>query len=241
MTVNGQPSEAFGAYVFRDGDNIVLRADQAVATRDLGAVAQAITHSAEYFQSIVTNTYQQYLERSPDQVGLTYWVTQLQQGFTEERLVASFVGSGEYRASQGNTDADWIRGMYQDLLGREADDAGLNVWLARLTGGVQPVEIALGLATSLERAALRIREDYFTFLGRAAAAEEVLFWAGRLREGVAHATIIAGFLASTEYYYKPAKAQGNPSGWIQGLYRDVLHRSAGETEVKAWLGNLGRG
>lgn len=241
MTVNGQPNEALGAYVFRDGDNMVIQADQAVMARDLSAAAQAITHSAEHYRSIVTHTYQHYLERNPDLAGLTYWVSQLQQGLTEERLEASFVSSAEYRASQGSTDAAWIRGMYQDLLDRAADDAGLNAWLGRLTAGAQPYEIALGLTTSLEHAAQRIRADYFTYLGRAAAAEEVSFWAGRLQEGVDHATLVAGFLSSTEYYYKPAKGQGNPADWIQSLYRDVLHRSAGEAEVKAWLRSLGRG
>ncbi len=240
LTVNGTANETLGAYVLRDGDALVLRTDQAVASRDIVAAAQAITHSAESYGYFVSQCYQHYLGRNPDPEGLVFWVTQMQQGLTQQRLEASFLSSPEYWTSHGGTSTAWVQALYHDLLERAPDEAGLNAWLAQMNAGTPAYEVALGLAASLERAAMQIREDYFTYLGRAASEEDVNYWTGRFRDGATNETLVAGFVASSEYYYKAAKGNGSPADWIHSLYRNVLHRPAAAAEVSAWLGILGR-
>src|SRR5205085_1785955 len=46
-------------------------------------VAQALTHGAEYFATIVRPVYQKFLGRDADASGLAFWVSQMQHGLTD--------------------------------------------------------------------------------------------------------------------------------------------------------------
>jgi hypothetical protein len=58
--------------------------------------------------------------------------------------------------------------MYQDLLQRPADAAGLANWSAALDQGVNPAQVALDLAQSSEGRALQVQTLYQQFLHRPA-------------------------------------------------------------------------
>src|SRR5205807_7662369 len=94
----------------------------------LPAVAATLTTSAEYYTGIVTAAYQRYLGRLPDSAGLAGWVTQMQHGLTDEHLEADFIGSPEYINAHGGAGAGWVKGMYQDLLGRTPSQGEVDEW-----------------------------------------------------------------------------------------------------------------
>jgi hypothetical protein len=95
-------------------------------------VASALSHSAESYANFVTAAYQRYLGRLPDAAGLNAWVSAMQSGLSDERLESGFLGSDEYIALHGGQGAGWVRGMYQDLLGRTPSDAEVQGWVNAL-------------------------------------------------------------------------------------------------------------
>jgi V8-like Glu-specific endopeptidase len=198
-------------------------------------VASLIVHSNESYGRVVTASYQTYLGRSPDGGGLAYWVGRMGHGLSDEALEANFIGSAEYIANHGGQGEGWVRGMYQDLLGRPPDDAGVQFWLARLAQGVTPAQVAYGFAASAEREGQRVTADYATFLKRVPDPSEVAYWVSRFLTGVSNEDVIAGFISSPEYYKLHVN---NDAAWVGALYQDVLGRTASPDEIDGWLALL---
>lgn len=240
MTVNNQPSTAFGSLLLRDRDEIVLRATGAFPIANLSNIATSFTHSDENFRNFVTQAYSKYLGRSPDPQGLAGWVVRMRQGMTQEQIEANFIGSAEYIASHGGTGEAWVRGMYQDLLGRSPDPVGLQGWVARLNSGTKPYDVAYGFAASAEREGIRVREIYTTFLGRQPSQAEVDGWVTQFINGARQEAVVAGFLGSREYFNSSRKGNGDSATWLRSAYRDILRREAGTAEVTSWLEVLNR-
>src|SRR5262249_13809994 len=136
-------------------------------------VAQALTHSAEYYTHFVTEAYRRYLGREPDGLGLSGWVGAMLRGnVSDEQLEAQFIGSAEYIRNHGGTGAEWVGQMYQDLLGRQPSDAEVLAWVAYLNVGGSPFTVAYDFASAPERETIRVQNDYVTYLGRHASNAE---------------------------------------------------------------------
>ena len=120
------------------------------------AVASGIVHSTENFDNFVIGEYATLLGRAPDIGGFNAWVGQLQNGVSPEAVEAGFVSSAEYILDHGNNAAQWLTGLYNDLLGRAPDAGGFNNWLNALAGGMSPSQVAQLFATSTERESILI-------------------------------------------------------------------------------------
>jgi hypothetical protein len=204
---------------------------------NLRDVANALTHSREYYANIVTATYQRYLGRTPEAAGLDAWVQLLQNGLTDERLEAGFIGSPEYIRNHGGTGEAWVKGMYHDLLGRAPDAAGLNAWLDQLQHGADPAAIALGFAASAEREGQHVTADYQRYLGRPPVPAEVNRWVDLfVHDGVRNEDVVGGFVGSPEYFQGK---YGNARDWLFSAYQDILGRQPDEAGANTWLENLG--
>src|SRR5207245_1131524 len=175
----------------------------------LGATANGITHSTEHYKQFVTNAYQIYLGRAPDPASLNSWVAAMQHGLTDEQLEAGFIGSAEYIANHGGKGAGWVRGMYQDILGRTPSQSEVDGWVQALNSGVAPQDVAYGFASGAEREGNRVRADYQTFLGRTPTQPEVAGWVNGFLHGLTNEDLVAGFLSSPEYYNSAAKGKGD--------------------------------
>jgi hypothetical protein len=163
-------------------------------------VAANLIHTPEYFALIVNPLYEKYLGRTSDQGGLNFWINQMLNGETDEQVEAGFIGSPEYFARAGGTNLAWVDAMYNDLLGRPADAQGELFWTNNLANGESRAQVALGFAASPEREILRIQDDYFQFLGRAATPSEVDGLVNSFEHGATNEVLITGFIASDEYY-----------------------------------------
>ncbi len=206
---------------------------------NLPSVAGIFTHSSEAFSLFVAGAYGLYLKRLPDAEGLAYWIDQLQnQGVTDEKLETDFLSSGEYIASHGGTGNAWVIGMYQDLLGRNPDPAGLAYWTNVLSTGGSAYSVAYGFAASAEREGQRIAGDYEIYLGRQLDAAGQAYWVNQFLNGARNEDVVAGFLGSAEYYQNPDKGQSNRTAWIDSVFQDVLQRDPSAADLAFWLTQL---
>jgi hypothetical protein len=207
LTVTPTPNQRFVTRAFQD---LLGRAPDAgglaywVAQLDQGvprsAVAEQLTHSAEYYATIIRPAYQQFLGRDADDAGVAFWTARMQQGLTDEQLQASFIGSPEYFQHSGGTNKSWVDAMYHDLLGRAPDAGGEQFWVGQLAAGADRAAVALGFAASDEREGQRVQQDYQQFLGRSASAAEVAFWVNQFRHGRSNEDVVSGFVGSDEYF-----------------------------------------
>jgi hypothetical protein len=163
-------------------------------------LATLLTHSDEYFATIIRPAYQQYLGRNADAAGLAFWTARMRQGLTDEQLEAAFIGSPEFYQQAGGTDKAWVDAMYLDLLGRTPDAAGEGYWVEALGLGAGLSKVAYGFAASPEREGQLVQQDYQTFLHRSASGGEVAYWVERFTQGVTNEDVVAGFLGSDEYF-----------------------------------------
>ncbi len=111
------------------------------------------TDSGEMFR-----LYNAAFARFPDADGLKYWIDQFSSGKNTRRVVAqSFLGSAEFTEKYGSnvSDETYVNNLYKNVLGRDADTAGLNYWVGNLSSGVETrYEALLGFAESAENKAL---------------------------------------------------------------------------------------
>lgn len=77
----------------------------------------------------VLNLYRKVLEREPDEDGFKFWVTALQEKrMSATEVAGSFYFSDEYR-ELGKTREQYVRDLYQGLLGREPSMFEKLTWL----------------------------------------------------------------------------------------------------------------
>ncbi|WP_339115215.1 DUF4214 domain-containing protein [Thioclava sp. GXIMD2076] len=99
----------------------------------------------------VFRLYQATLGRAPDLAGLTVWTTALSQGKSFGDVVDGFVNSPEFQQSYGNVDdAGFVTLLYQNVLGRAPNAAGLSDWCARMDQGWTRAEVVEGFSQSAE-------------------------------------------------------------------------------------------
>jgi Domain of unknown function (DUF4214) len=197
----------------------------------LDQVALAFTGSAEYFANLVTQDYVQLLHRTPSGGEVSSWVSLMQNGLTDEQLLAGFTSSAEYYQQAGGTDQAWIDALYLDVLGRAADAAGEAAWLNLSASGVSRFGIAYGFAISVEHESMVIASDYQGILGRAAGAAETAVWVGNMQQGMSAEQVVAAFVASDEFY---AGHGSSIAGWLNGVYQVILQRAADTTGLNHW-------
>jgi hypothetical protein len=222
----------------KDGDSAISLSSGVVADAStpstLGAVDQALVHSAEFLANLIRNDYQQYLGRTAGTSEVAGWVSSIQQGMTDVQVMANMIGSSEYFVHVGNNAKSWVDSLYQSLLNRTADPSGEQFWMqeAALTG---KGTIALQIANSPERESIVVQHDYQTYLGRSAGAAEIGGWVNAFENGATNQTLIANFIGSQEYYQKQ---NSNARDWLFSAYQQLLSRNPDQAGLNNWLAIL---
>lgn len=89
----------------------------------------------------IAQLYSEYLGRAPDPSGLDYWSGLLGGGESLSNIEQAFATSKEAQTYAAAEEADraaneaLVSGYYGDVLGRDADTAGLDYWTDQLTSG----------------------------------------------------------------------------------------------------------
>jgi len=100
----------------------------------------------------IARLYQATLDRRPDAAGLAGWRAEMEAGKSLLELTPGFLGSIEFNALYGSTgNAQFITLLYNNVLDRAPDAAGLNGWLDQLnSGALTRGQVVLGFSESLE-------------------------------------------------------------------------------------------
>jgi uncharacterized delta-60 repeat protein len=174
--------------------------DAGVAGRD--DVALGIEDSLEGRIQLVQSFYLRYLQR-PGQAGeVMAWVGFLLNGLSQEELAAQILGSPEYAQDYPDpvTGERFIRAVYEDVLGREPDAAGLQQWESALAAGASHADVALGVRASQEGHATFVDGLYHRFLHRAAEPAGLELYVGLLIQGLRAENVVAAVVGSEEYF-----------------------------------------
>jgi VCBS repeat-containing protein len=170
-------------------------------------VADGIWRSGEHRGMQVDAYYNTYLHRASDPAGRDYWVKAFLAGATEIDIEQGFLTSGEYRATH-TTDASYLAGLYQDVLGRTPDSAGLAYWTQTLQSLVSAGAggrdvIARNFLTSGE-AYLQVLDRYYAdYLGRSPDSAGAQSWLNGLEHSAFSLESVAiGILSSDEYFHR---------------------------------------
>ena len=172
---------------------------QLKAGESAAQVAGQFFQSPEYTTDVVESYYQTYLGRDGDPAGVASWVAKLQAGASEEEVAAAFLSSPEYSAKHV-TDGDFVQSLYENILGREGDPAGINNWTQLLGAGTSRGAVAASFIGSPESSQRAIDGDYNVFLARVGDTSGVNSWMAQVQNGsMTLAEVAALFAGSPEY------------------------------------------
>jgi len=153
-----------------------------------------------------------------------------------QAAMANLYGTGDSCSSYGNRNfwrmyTDWfgspngtevafVKAVYQDVLGRDADDPGLAYWVGALKQGYSRGAIAGSLISSTEYRSKAIDAVYQEVLGRPADAGGKAFWTTELESGRTRTDIIIyNFLASEEYFNGLGRSN---AAFVTAMYNKIL-------------------
>lgn len=178
----------------------VLIDSSSTARRD---TAGAIGSSGEHRGQLVRDWYTTYLGRAAGDGDIAFWNGAMSSGATQEQVQAAIIGSAEYLAKAGGTNATFLDKLYKDVLGRDRDP-GSQSFLDALNGGLVSREQIAGIILGSGEAHNRLVGGFYTkFLGRSASSADLQFWDSSLRGGARVEDVIGLIMSSSEYYQRP--------------------------------------
>ena len=96
--------------------------------------------------------YKAAFDRAPDEVGLGYWIEQLDNGGSLELAANGFLISDEFRSLYGTNPSDnlFVTKLYNNVLDRDPDQGGLNYWIGQLNNGMSRESALINFSESNE-------------------------------------------------------------------------------------------
>lgn len=140
--------------------------------------------------------------------------------------------------ASANAVYNYVISIYEDLFHRAPEWSGEVGWSTALISGTPRIAVANAITSSEEFRTGLIDDAYDTYLGRGPDAGGLQSWLGGMSAGMTVEQLDSGFIASPEYW---ATNGGTSADWVRALYRDVLGRDAGSSEVTGWVAALDRG
>ncbi len=172
-------------------------------------VINAFFNSVE-FDGIVAPVVRLYYAtflRVPDYDGLIFNVGLVRNGtLTLVQLADFFTASPEFQATYGAlNNTQFVTLLYNNVLGRAPDPAGLSGWVSLLEGGMSRGQVLVGFSESTEYKIAKFNEVYVTMmyvgmLRRSPEPGGYNGWLAYLQGGGTPLNMITGFYLSTEYH-----------------------------------------
>lgn len=98
--------------------------------------------------------YQAAFNRTPDSNGLAGWINFLDQGGEAIKMADQFIASTEFNRTYGLLNNNsFVQLLYNNVLGRNGEDAGVRGWVNALNTGMTRAEVLLGFSESSENVA----------------------------------------------------------------------------------------
>jgi hypothetical protein len=149
-----------------------------------GSLVNTLLDSTEFSQFVgpVSRLYMAAFHRVPDAGGLDNWVAYVRGGNPLQSAADAFVASQEFQLTYGSVnDTQYVTLLYENVLGREPDPAGLADWVAHLGANSTRGQVLIGFSESPEGIRLfaptvRTFLHYFTFLNTTPAQSDLDYW-----------------------------------------------------------------
>ncbi|NTW38270.1 MAG: SpoIID/LytB domain-containing protein [Cellulomonadaceae bacterium] len=125
-----------------------------------------------------------------------------------------------------------VRSLYQDVLGREPDPAGLANWTTIVLTTNDPRRVADGIVNSKERLQALVTAEYVRALHRGPEGSGLANWVGYMERGATVSDLQIGIFASPESLN--VLGGGDTRTWVAGMYQELLRRPASPGEVDEW-------
>ncbi|RMA43519.1 DUF4214 domain-containing protein [Rhodophyticola porphyridii] len=209
----------------------------------------------------VFRLYQATLDRAPDAAGHRGWTETLRDGQASLlQVIEGFMGSPEFQGRYGATDTtEFVTLMYENVLGRAPDPAGLQAWRDQLdSGALSRAEVVFGFSESQEfmgntaAGALEFSQAgyranwadevfrlYQATLDRAPDPGGLLAWVGELAGGRPYLEVVSGFVNSSEFQGRYGATDN--AEFVTLMYENVLGRAPDPAGLQGWRGLLDDG
>ena len=211
-------------------------------------------------EGFVYRLYLATLDREADLPGLEFWAGELDSGArTQSNVATGFVNSAEFQSIYGALDDEaFVTLLYNNVLNRAPDPAGLQSWLDLLSSGSPRADVVIGFVNSpefidntefpaieyfaaIEDAHLgQVYRAYGAVLDRQPDPDGFLFWVNTLDSGEQTLQqVIDGFTGSQEF--QNVYGSLTDTEFVTLLYNNVLNRDPDAAGLQSWLDNLANG
>jgi hypothetical protein len=131
----------------------------------------------------------------------------------------------------------FVVALYEAILQRPADSAGLALFSGELSGGISAAVVVQQIWTSAEHRQIQITQYYQQYFHRAVDVDGATYWQQQFSLGLNESQVQESMLTSPEY------AQDHPTNslFVEGIYQDVLNRSLSAGEEIYWENQLQTG
>ena len=225
---------AFGRIPDQDGLNgWIDRIENGASLGEVGTVFAGSAEFAARFGALddagyVDRLYQNVLGHPGDAAGRAFWLDRLGAGTDRGAVLAGFSESAENRAQTASIvgsgvwdrseTAEQVARLYDTVLGRLPDAAGLSFWRGMLDAGTASLQSVAGAFSASPEFAARfgglgnrdfVEALYRNTLGRASDAAGAQYWTGMLDDGsAARGAVVVGFSESAEHVSRTAPQLG---------------------------------
>ncbi len=166
----------------------------------------------------------------------------LRRGLHEEQVLLRILGNGLNSTGSDylsmTTEGAWLKGMYRDVLQRNASQADLTYWLQQIEGGTGLHAISYTFINSTERNILLVKSYFRRYLNRPAdpATADIMPFVNQLNAGMARETLIKNLMASIEY---AVISGGTTAGYVNTVYAHILGpgRTPDTASFNYWVNN----
>jgi hypothetical protein len=132
-----------------------------------------------------------------------------------------------------------VNALYDLLLQRTVDPAGLAAWSAALGHGQSTLDVARGIVGSPEARAQQVQSLYGQILHRPADPTGLASFSAALQGGQTLEQVAAALVGSPEY--AQTRGGGSAAGFLNALYQDALGRSVDATGLSDFSQALAQG
>ncbi|MFC0388374.1 DUF4214 domain-containing protein [Muricoccus vinaceus] len=209
----------------------------------------------------VVRLYQAALGRAPEQFGQNFWDTKLQAGQGSlADLAQGFLNSVEFVGRFGNNldNQTLMVRLYENVLGRAPDQAGLTDWVNTLNAGETRASVLARFSESgenvsrtapfiqagvwdLSEHAAQVARLYDTTFGRVPDVTGLQAWREQLDAGSQSLLdVTTGFVNSSEFVSRYGAAVDTGS-FVELLYQNTLHRASDAAGKQGWVNALDAG
>ena len=200
----------------------------------------------------IERLYRAYFLRDPDAVGFAHWQGERAGGASLVDIASVFAASDEFIATYGPlSDTQFVELVYQNVLNRPSDSAGLAHWVSVLAAGGSRGSVMVGFSESSEYitqtgtvaptsvAEGEIYRLYVAFFVRFPEAGGMQYWTGVRSGGASLESIGASFAASGEF--QATYGSLSDEAFVELVYNNVLGRTADAGGLAHWVGQLAAG